>query len=127
MDRRIDRVRCEEGEEQCDVCWRNQIELAASPRVVQRSPGFSALSSSIVHPNTELPALKGSKGESESGFGDSGIGRSMSSPGSRASTKPNIASSPVSEDQGFINQSPIPGRFQTSKDKQMQVVFEKQQ
>lgn len=98
MDVRIDRAGCEEGEEQCDVCWRNQIELPASPKVVQSSPGFLALSPSIVHSNPELPALKGSKEESDSGFRDSSIGRSMSSLGSRQSTTLNIPSSPVSED-----------------------------
>jgi hypothetical protein len=58
-------------------------------------------------------------------FGDSGIGKSMSS---------QVQSSPVSEDGGFINQIPIPGRHlqeevqdKMQDDIQIEAMFEKQQ
>src|SRR5450432_4878580 len=68
---------------------------------------------------------------SDVGFGDSGIGKSMSSQVQESivpSSPPNVPSSPVSEDQGFMNHSPIPGRFQTSQDDmEMQTMLEQQQ
>ena len=127
MDGRLDRVGCKEGEEQCDVCWRNQqmdlpmLQLPAlSPRVVQFS-------------QDRLPTLERAKEgviTSDVEFGDSGVGKSMSS---------QVQSSPISEDRGFIDQSPIPGRFHLQEDLQddlqnkmqgdiqLQAVFEKQQ
>ena len=125
MDGRMDRVGCEEGEEQCDVCWRNQeVDLPKLP--------LPTSSPSVVQASQELPTLRGNEEgliSSDVGFRDSGISKSMSSQGSiPQSTSPKIPSSPVSEDQGFINQSPIPGRFQTSQDEmEMQTMFEQQQ
>src|SRR5271167_1606607 len=124
MDGRMDRVRCEEGEEQCDVCWRNQeVDLPKLP--------LPTSSPSVVQASQELPTLRGNEEgliSSDVGFRDSGISKSMSSQGSiPQSTSPKIPSSPVSEDQGFINQSPIPGLFQTSQDEmEMQTMFEQQ-
>ena len=71
MDGRVDRVECEEGEEQCDVCQQDQeVDLAVMqlPRLgsVHASKGLSMLS------------RDGGLG-SEGGFGDSGISNSMSS------------------------------------------------
>jgi hypothetical protein len=74
MDGRMDRIGCEEGEELCDVCQRNQGMdlplplLASSPNVIQASQG--------------LPTIGGNEEgliSSDIGFGDSGIGKSMSS------------------------------------------------
>ena len=98
MDGRMDRIGCEEGEEQCDVCWRNQqMDLPALQ--------LPALSPEIVRFSQEgLPRLERPEEgvvTSDVGFRDSGIGKSMSS---------QVQRSPVSEDGGFINQSPIPGR-----------------
>lgn len=63
----------------------------------------------------------------EAGFGDSGIGNSMSSQLPETTT-PNRPSSPVSEDQGFTSQSPILGRLQRGEEEvQMQTMFEQQQ
>src|SRR5277367_6555500 len=104
MDGRMDRVGCEEGEEQCDVCRRQEMVTQCSQ---------------------ELPTLQEDLVELDVGFGDSGIGRSMSSQ-VQGSITPNIPSSPVSEDQGFMNHSPIPGRFQ-SQDDELQTMFEQQQ
>ena len=89
-------------------------------------------SPSVVQASQELPTLRGNEEGLISlnvGFRDSGISKSISSQGSiPQSTSPKIPSSPVSEDQGFINQSPIPGRFQTSQDEmEMQTMFEQQQ
>jgi hypothetical protein len=93
---------------------------ALSPRVVQFS-------------QDRLPTLERAKEgviTSDVEFGDSGVGKSMSS---------QVQSSPISEDGGFINQSPIPRRFhlqedlpddlqnKTQGDTQMEAVFEKQQ
>lgn len=124
MDGRMDRVGCEEGEEQCDVCWRNQeVDLqlpTSSPSVVQASQEFPTL---IGHREGLVT--------SDIRFGDSGIGKSMSSQVQGSITRrttPKIPSSPVSEDQGFTNQSPIPSRFYSSQDNdQMQTMFEQQQ
>jgi len=90
IDRRMDQVGCEEGEEPCDVCWRNQqMDLPALqlPALSPKTVRFS---------QDELPRLERQEGviTLDSGFGDSGIGKSMSS---------QVQSSPVSEDQGFIN------------------------
>src|SRR5271168_3407527 len=80
MDGRMDRIGCEEGEEQCDVCGRQaRVERCSQ----------------------ELPTLQEGVITLDVGFRDSGIGNSMSS---------QVQSSPVSEDGGFINQFPIPGR-----------------
>jgi hypothetical protein len=113
------------------------VGCSQGPNVQSSQEGYVVQSSRegyVVPPSQEeLPTLKGYKEgliSSDIGFGDSGIGKSMSSQvrGSmRQSTTPNIPSSPVSEDQGFINQSPIPGRFQVSEDEPMQAMFEKQQ
>ena len=76
MDGRLDRVGCEEGEEQCDMCWRNQqmdlpmLQLPAlSPRVVQfsqdRLPTLERAKEGVITLDVE--------------FGDSGVGKSMSS------------------------------------------------
>ena len=82
-----------------------------------------------VNSNQELPTLERSRESLEASFGDSGIGKSMSSQvgGSSQSTPKNAASSLASKDQGFINQSPISGRFQMSEDKQMETMFSQQQ
>src|SRR5450432_3502659 len=127
MDGRMDRVGCEEGEEPCDVCQRNQGMdlplplLASSPHVVRAS-------------QEGLPTIRGNEEgliSSDVGFRDSGIGKSMSSQVQESivpSSPPNVPSSPVSEDQGFMNHSPIPGRFQTSQDDmEMQTMLEQQQ
>jgi hypothetical protein len=90
----------------------------SSPNVVQASQG--------------LPTIGGNEEgliSSDVGFGDSSIGKSMSSqvqesivPSSPLNvlsspvSKDQGPSSPVSEDQGFMNHSPIPGRFPTSQD-----------
>lgn len=76
------------------------------------------------------------QGETEK-IDDSSIGNSMSSQVQKSrqsqesimqSSPPNIGSSPVSEDRGFINYSPIPRRFQTVQgEAEMQTAFEKQQ
>jgi hypothetical protein len=42
-------------------------------------------------------------------------------------TIPKRASSPVSKDQGFTRQSPIPGWFQGNQEVEMQTRFEQQQ
>jgi RecQ family ATP-dependent DNA helicase len=127
MDGRMDRVRCEEGEEQCDVCQRSQgMDLPMSL--------LPASSPNIVRASQEgLPTSRNNEGliSSDVRFGDSGIGKSMSSQvqeSTMPSSPPNMPSSPVSEDGGFMNQSPIPGRFQTSQDNmEMQRIFEQQQ
>ena len=83
------------------------VLLASSPNVVRAS-------------QEGLPTIRGNKEgliSLDIGFGDSGIGNSMSSQveeGIVPSSPPNMPSSPVSEDQGFINHSPIPSRFQIS-------------
>ena len=111
MDGRMDRVGCEEGEEQCDVCRRQEVDLPSSPTVEY---------------SQELPTMQESMAL-DGRFGDSGIGMSMSS---------QVQSSPISEDGGFINQSPIPGRNlqeevqemqEIQEDIQMEAMFEKQQ
>jgi hypothetical protein len=59
-----------------------------------------------VQASQELPRLRGGREISDVEFRDSGIGKSMSSQvqGSIApSSSPRIPSSPVSEDQGFMN------------------------
>jgi superfamily II DNA helicase RecQ len=132
MDGRMDRVGCEEGEERCDVCQRSQeMDLPTSE--------LPAPSPNVVRASQEgLPTIRGNKEgliSSDIGFGDSGIGNSMSSQvqeGTVPSSPPNMPSSPVSEDQGFMNHSPIPGRFQTSQDDmememEMQTMFEQRQ
>jgi hypothetical protein len=106
MNGRMNRIGCEEGEEQCDVCQRIMPKLPT------------------LRDENELDTL-------DSGFGDSGIGKSMSSQ-VQESTMPssplNMPSSPVSEDGGFINHSPIPSRFPTIQDDiEMQTIFEQQQ
>jgi superfamily II DNA helicase RecQ len=134
MDGRMDRVGCEEGEEQCDVCWSNQqvdLPIAQLP----------ACSTSIVCSGCkELPRLERSREcliPSAVKFEDSGIGNSISSQAQESrqvqestmpSSPPIIDSSPISEDNGFINHSPIPGRFQTVQEEaEMQTMFEQQQ
>jgi hypothetical protein len=75
--------------------------LAPSPNVVRAS-------------QEGLPTIRGNKEGLillDIGFGDSGIGNSMSSQvqeGIVPSSPPNIPSSLVSKDQGFINYSLIP-------------------
>lgn len=102
MDGRMDRVGCEEGEEQCDVC-RTQC-------------------------SQELPTMQEGMAL-DNRFGDSGIGMSSQvQESTMSSSPPNMPSSAVSEDRGFMNHSPIPGRFQTSQDDiEMQTMFEQQQ
>ena len=79
MDGRMDRVECEEEEEQCDVCRKQAIAEECSQALPTLQEGLVL----------------------DDIFGDRGIGRSMSS---------RVQSSQVSEDGGFIEQSPIPGR-----------------
>src|SRR5450432_4702286 len=93
-----------------------------------------ALSPNVVQASQGLPTIGGNEEgliSSDVGFGDSGIGKSMSSQVQESivlSSPPNVLSSPVSEDQGFMNHSPIPGRFQTSQDDmEMQTMLEQQQ
>jgi hypothetical protein len=107
MDGRMDRVGCEEGEEQCDVCKKQEVDRT------DRTDRMDIMTSNIR-------------------FDDSGIGMSSQMQESMPSTTPNIPSSPVSEDQGFMEQSPIPGRFQTSQTSQtsqddIETMFEQQQ
>jgi len=94
MDGRMDRVECEEGEEQCDVCRRQAMTEECSQALPTLQDGLVL----------------------DDIFGDSGIGRSMSSQ--------------VSEDGGFIERSPIPGRhLQEVQEIQDDIegMFEKQQ
>lgn len=101
----MDQVGCEEGEEWCNVCRKQG-------RVEQCSQELGTLQEGLI--------------PLEDRFRDSGIGKSMSS---------QVQSSAVSEDGGFINQSPIPRRFhlqeemqeEMQEDIQMQGIFEKQQ
>jgi hypothetical protein len=78
--------------------------LAPSPNVVQAS-------------QEGLPTIRGNKEgliSLDIGFRDSGIGKSISSQvqeGIVPSSPPNMPSSLVSEDQGFMNHSLIPSRF----------------
>jgi len=110
MDGRMDRVGCEEGEEPCDVCKKQEMVTQCSQ---------------------ELPTLQEGLDPLDDEFADNSIGNSMSSQvheSSQAqerimqSSPPNVPSSPASEDQGFIS------RFQTSQDEiEMQALFEQQQ
>ena len=111
MDGRMDRVECEEGEEQCDVCEKTQCSQEL--RILQEGTQYSQ----------ELPTLQEGLDPFDVGFEDSGIGKSSQVQGS-------IPSSP-SKDHGFIDQSPIPRRFQASQtsqdDMQLETMFEQQQ
>ena len=122
MDGRMDQVECEEGEEACDVCQRNREDLP----MIQ----LPTSSPNVMHSSQEgLPVLQGVDKRlitSDIGLDDSGIGNSMSRQAEMAMVE--RASSPVSEDQGFRSQSPIPGRFQGEEEElRMQTQFEQQQ
>lgn len=86
MDGRIDRVECEEGEEQCDMYSKQEMVTQCSQ---------------------ELPILQEGWNPLDDRFGDSGISISSQVQGSIPSS--------ASSDQGFMDQSPVPGRFQTSQ------------
>jgi len=101
IDGRMDRVGCEEGEEQCDVCRRQE----SSPRVEQHSQ--------------ELPLLQEGLDPFNVRFEDSSIGISSQVQGSIPSS--------ASSDQGFMDQLPIPSRFQTSQTQELETMFEQQQ
>jgi hypothetical protein len=77
-----------------------------------------------------LPELKKVKGKliiSDTRFEDSSIGNSISSQADI--TIPKRASSPVSKDQGFTRQSPIPRQFQEDNKEEIEIQtrFEQQQ
>jgi superfamily II DNA helicase RecQ len=125
MDGRIDRMECEDGEEQCDVCQRGNEEVGLP---TLRVPAFGV---TIAQEGQDsLPGLDQEDWQlvtPEAEFEDSGIGRYTSS----QFPEPVITSCPVSqisEDQGFMQHSPIPGRFGSSpQDIEMQMTFEQQQ
>jgi hypothetical protein len=85
----------------------------------------------IIYSSQEgLPELREVKGRliiSDTRFEDSSIRNSISSQADI--TIPRRASSPVSKDQGFTKQSPIPGRFQEDNKKEIEIQtrFEQQQ
>ena len=120
MDGRMDQVGCEEGEEQCDVCRRQEMDRT------DRMEGIDGMDR--VDKTNGIERADGMEMTSNIGFEDSGIGKSMSSQVESIiqSTTP-IPSSPISEDQGFMDHSPIPGRYQSPEETQMQTLFEQQQ
>jgi len=71
---RIDRVGCEEGEEACDVCWRNKQMDLLGLQLLEWSP-------KMVHFSQEglLRLEREGSPTSNVEFGDSGISKSMSS------------------------------------------------
>lgn len=123
MDGRIDRIGCEEGEEACDICQKNQ---ESDLPMLQPAMSSTDVAHSSQERLAELREVENRSITSNSRFEDSGIGNSMSSQAEIGIAKK--ASSPVSEDQGFSKQSPIPGRFQEEQEEvEMQGRFEQRQ